>query len=35
VIEPKIETTALIYKVNYNPFRIRCIMLISKILNDH
>ena len=28
MIEPKLETTALISKVNYNQFRIRCIMLI-------
>ena len=30
----KLETTALISKVNYNAFRIRCIMLIlDKLLN--
>jgi hypothetical protein len=30
----KLETTALISKVNYNAFRIRCIMLIlGKIKN--
>ena len=29
----KLETTALISKENYNTFRIRCIMLILKILN--
>jgi len=34
VIEPKLETTALISKVNYNQFRIRCIMLILEILKD-
>ena len=33
VIGLKLETTALISKVNYNQFRIRCIMLILEILN--
>jgi hypothetical protein len=28
----KLETTALIYKENYNTFRIRCIMLILENL---
>ena len=29
----QLETTALNYKDNYNALRIRCIMLILKILN--
>ncbi len=31
----KLETTALISKENYNTFRIRCIMLILKFLQNY